>query len=95
MHALEDAVRNDLDEIAIRTLAVLDPIAVKVTNLKDGEVLTREAPDFPRKPDSAKHTIKCTNKCYVERSDVLHMAHKDFFGLAPGTICGLKYFGVV
>jgi len=24
----------------------------------------------------------------------LHRAHKDFFGMAPDTLCGLKYFGV-
>ena len=22
------------------------------------------------------------------------MAHKDFYGMAPGTLCGLKYYGV-
>lgn len=50
MHALEDAVRNDLDAVAIRTLAVLEPVLVKITNIKDGEVKVLDVPDFPRDP---------------------------------------------
>lgn len=48
MHALENAIRNDLDEVAVRTLAVLDPVLVKITNMKDGEPKVMEVPDFPR-----------------------------------------------
>jgi len=94
MHALEDAVRNDLDNAAIRTLAVLEPVLVHITNIKDGEVKVLEVPDFPRDPKSTTHKVKALNKVYIEKADVLHMAHKDFFGMAPGTLCGLKYFGV-
>lgn len=32
---------------------------------------------------------------WVEREDTLAKDHKDFFGLAPGKIVGLKYAGVV
>lgn len=55
MHTLEDAIRNDLDETAIRTLAVLDPVVGKITNIKDGEVKVLNVPDFPRDPKSKTH----------------------------------------
>lgn len=95
MHCLEDKIRDDLDIVAIRTLAVINPVLVKITNMKEGEVIPIEAPDFPRLGDkSPLHKLSGMNQVYIERDDVLHMAHKDFFGMAPGTLCGLKYFGV-
>jgi len=94
MHSLEDSIRNNLDVVAVRTLAVLDPVLVNITNMKDDEVRVIEAADFPALgKESSTHKIEGRNKVYVERSDVLHVAHKDFFGMAPDTLVGLKYFG--
>ena len=55
MHTLEDAIRNDLDECAIRTLAVLEPVLVNITNIKDGTVKILNVADFPRNPESKTH----------------------------------------
>lgn len=46
MHALENAIRNDLDECAVRTLAVLEPVLVKITNITEPKSM--DVPDFPR-----------------------------------------------
>lgn len=41
------------------------------------------------------HKIKLTNKIYVEREDVRLEDHKEFLGMAPGKLVGLKYgFGL-
>lgn len=93
-HTFEDKIRENLDIVAVRSLAVLDPVLVNITNMKDDETKSIQAADFPKVKDSKTHTILGTNKVYIEKSDVLHVAHKDFFGMAPGTLCGLKYFGV-
>ena len=31
----------------------------------------------------------------MEREDVRTVDHKDFFGIAPGKVAGLKYFGII
>jgi len=41
------------------------------------------------------HKINLTNKIYVEREDVRVEDHKEFLGMAPGKLVGLKYgFGL-
>jgi glutaminyl-tRNA synthetase len=47
MHNLEDKIRDNLDVTAKRTLSVLEPVLVNITNMKDGEVKKIEALDFP------------------------------------------------
>lgn len=47
MDLLENKIREELDNISVRTLAVLDPIVVNITNMKDDEVKIMEVKDFP------------------------------------------------
>ena len=44
---LEHIIRKDLDKVCPRTLAVIDPVFVTITNLKDDEVFEIDVPDFP------------------------------------------------
>jgi len=47
------------------------------------------------KSRKSTHKIKLTNKIYVEREDVRLDDHKEFLGMAPGKLVGLKYgFGL-
>lgn len=47
MDLLENKIREELDVCAIRTLAVLEPVLVNITNMKDDEIKIIEAKDFP------------------------------------------------
>ena len=48
MGVLENAVRNDLNVRAPRTMAVLDPLKVVLTNYPEGETEWLEAPLHPQ-----------------------------------------------
>jgi glutaminyl-tRNA synthetase len=43
----DHAVKGVLDKICPRTLAVTEPVGLEITDLKDDETLTFEAPNFP------------------------------------------------
>ncbi|KAL4465850.1 hypothetical protein ABPG74_004087 [Tetrahymena malaccensis] len=92
---LEHCIRKDLDNTTKRTMAVIDPVKVTITNLPDTYEQVLEAPDFPTQVERGSHKITFTNSVYVEREDTQLKDHKDFFGLAPGKVVGLKYAGVV
>lgn len=44
---LEHCIRKDLDNTTKRTMAVIDPVKVTITNLPDTYEQVLEAPDFP------------------------------------------------
>lgn len=67
---LEFIIRKELDYKAKRSLAVVDPVLVHITNLADDFFKSIQAPDFPKDKDGPTHTINFTNKIYVEREDV-------------------------
>jgi len=86
---LEHYVRKDLDETALRTLAVLDPLLVEISNLDSSVVV--EAPLFPKNPENGKRSLTVHKNIYIEKSDFLEADKPNYFGLAPGKIVGLKY----
>lgn len=94
-HYLEFTIRKELDNVAKRTLAVIDPVVVHLVNLDKDFLKEIEASDFPRDKKSTTHKITLTNTVYVEREDISLIDHKDFFGLAPGQSAGLKYGCVI
>ena len=51
---LEHCIRKDLDFNCKRTMAVIDPVKVIVTNLDAGFEQTFDAPDFPTHPEKGK-----------------------------------------
>lgn len=91
---LEHCIRSDLDRVAPRTLAVIDPIPLHLTNIKQSKII--EAPDFPKEGVAkGAHKIALSSELYVDKEDVRLEDHKEFFGFAPNKIVGLKYAGVV
>lgn len=92
---LEHCIRKDLDGTTKRTMAVLDPIKVTITNLDNAFEQVLDVPDFPSNPEKGSHKVVFANTVWVEREDTQVKDHKDFFGLAPGKCVGLKYAGVV
>lgn len=86
---LEHCVRQDLDNRAPRTMAVLEPLRVVITNLTENSTL--EVPDFPKNPEKGSHKITVSPVIFIDKSDFQLSDSSSFFGLAPGKIVGLKY----
>lgn len=94
--SLEAALRDTLDPIAPRAMAVLDPVRLVITNwakLMGSESLLDEctAPVNPRDPESDLRRFKIGREVWVERTDYEDGQTKGFFRLFPGNKVRLKY----
>jgi glutaminyl-tRNA synthetase len=83
MSVLENAVRNELNEQTPRTMAVLDPLKVVLTNYPEGETEWLEAARHPQKPEMGTRKIPLTREIWVERGDFMEKPPRKFFRLRP------------
>ena len=87
---LEHAVRDDLNKIAPRAMAVLNPVKVVITNYPEGKVETVTMENNPEQEDAGVHSMPFSREIYIEREDFMENPPKKFFRLAPGNEVRLK-----
>ena len=87
---LEHCLREDLNDTAERTMAVLRPVKLVITNYPDGETEEMEAINNPENEADGTHTITFSKELWIERADFMEDAPKKFFRLAPGREVRLK-----
>ncbi len=80
---LEHAVRDDLNKVATRGMAVINPVKVVITNYPEGQVETVEMENNPEEPGSGTHEMPFSREIYIERDDFMENPPKKFFRLAP------------
>jgi glutaminyl-tRNA synthetase len=80
---LENAVRNDLNVRAPRTMAVLDPLKVVLTNFPEGETEWLEAAVHPQDESMGTRRVPLTREIWIERGDFMEDAPRKFFRLKP------------
>ncbi len=85
----ENIVRNHLNKKAIRTMAVLDPLKVIVTNYDRG-VEWLEVENNPEDPASGKRTIAFSREIYIEQDDFMEIPSDNYYRLSPGKMVRLK-----
>lgn len=88
---LEFCLRQDLETIAPRRMAVLDPLKVTITNFPEGGVEWFPGPNNPGDPAMGERKVPLTREIYIEREDFLENPPKKFFRLAPGVEVRLRY----
>jgi glutaminyl-tRNA synthetase len=98
--SLEAALRDSLDPIAPRAMAVLDPVKLVITNW--GELMGGDdtlddcsAPVHPHHPEMGKREFKLGREVWIERTDYEEVQPKGFFRLFPGNKVRLKYGHVI
>ncbi|MBQ8430898.1 MAG: glutamine--tRNA ligase, partial [Clostridia bacterium] len=64
---LEYFIRNTLNEVSKRVMAVLDPIKLVITNMEGEEYIELE--DYPQNEETSKRTYKFGKELLIERSD--------------------------
>jgi len=84
MGVLENALRDDLNDRAPRTMAVLNPLKVVLTNYPEGEAEWIEAAIHPQKPEMGAREVPLSREIWVEREDFMEDPPKKFFRLRPG-----------
>ncbi len=84
MGVLENAVRSDLNVRAPRTMAVLDPVKVVLTNFPEGETEWLEAPVHPQDEAMGTRKVALTREIWIERGDFMEDPPRKFFRMKPG-----------
>lgn len=95
INLLEACLRDDLNKLSTRTMVVLDPVKLTITNYPDGktEILTGE--NNPENPDAGHHDIPFGKHIWVERDDYMEEAPKKYFRLTPGADVRLKHAYII
>ncbi|MBI0328953.1 glutamine--tRNA ligase/YqeY domain fusion protein [Burkholderia plantarii] len=95
MSVLEGALRDDLDEKAPRTAAVLDPLKLVIDNYPEGQSEACTAPVHPHHPERGQRTFPISRELWIERDDFQEAPAKGYFRLYPGNKVRLRYGYVV
>jgi glutaminyl-tRNA synthetase len=92
---LEDCMREHLNEVAPRRMAVLDPVKLVIENYPEGNEEFAEVPNHPQKPDWGKRSVPFSRELWIEREDYAETPPKGYFRLFPGNQVRLRYGYVV
>lgn len=93
--ALEGAVRDHLDAIAPRAIAVLDPLKLILDNYPAGQSEVCTAPVHPKHPEMGVRTFPLSRELWIEREDFMEAPSKGYFRLYPGNKVRLRYGYVI
>ncbi len=88
---LEESLRRDLNEVALRMMVVLDPIKLCITNYPEDKEEFFEVHDNPEDEHSPLYKIPFSRVLYIEREDFSEDPPKKFFRLGVGREVRLKY----
>jgi glutaminyl-tRNA synthetase len=86
---LEFCLREDLNETALRAMAVLDPIKLIITNYEDGKTEMLNSENGPLE-EMGVRSIPFSKELWIEREDFMEVPAKKWFRLAPGSTVRLK-----
>ncbi len=92
---LDQALREDQDPVALRSVAILDPLKLVITNFPADHVEPCHAPRNPHAPDAGMREFGLTREVWIEREDFAEVPPKKYFRLFPGNSVRLKYGYVV
>jgi glutaminyl-tRNA synthetase len=88
---LEHCLREDLNRRAPRSMAVLRPLKVVLTNYPEGKFEELDADVNPEDASAGKRKIPFSRELWIEQDDFQENPPKKFFRLAPGREVRLKY----
>ena len=77
-HFLEFCVREDLNKIAPRVMAVLDPVKLVITNYPDGQEEWLDAENNPEEEVMTYRKVPFSKELYIEREDFQEEATRNF-----------------
>jgi len=91
---LENSIRDHLNSIAPRFMAVLDPIKVVITNYPDHPEML-EAVNNPEDETAGVRQLPFSKELFIERVDFMENPPSKFFRLKPGGEVRLRYAYVI
>ena len=86
---LEFCIREDLNNSAMRVMAVLDPVRLVITNYPQGTTENLVSENGPDETYGTR-TIPFGKELWIEREDFMEVPARKWFRLAPGAMVRLK-----
>lgn len=87
---LEHCLREDLNETAQRTMAVLRPVKLIITNYPEDKTETFEVENNPNRPEDGTRTVTFSRELFIEQDDFMEEPVKGYFRMFPGNEVRLK-----
>ena len=88
---LEHCLREDLNANAERTMGVLHPVKLVITNYPEGKSEIFDVENNPTDPNSGTHEISFSRECWIEADDFMEVPAPKYKRLFPdGPECRLK-----
>jgi glutaminyl-tRNA synthetase len=87
---LEHFIREDLHDKAPRTMGILRPLKVIITNYPEDSVEMLEAENNPDDPSMGTRQIPFSREIYIEQEDFMENPPSKYFRLFPGNEVRLK-----
>lgn len=87
---LEFCVREDLNKVAPRVMAVLDPVKLIIDNYPEGQEEWLDAENNPEDENAGSRKVPFSKELYIERDDFMENANSKYFRLTLGKEVRLK-----
>ena len=88
---LEHCIRQHLNKVAPRVMAVLRPLKVVITNYPEGHSEQLDAINNPEDESAGTRAVPFGRELYIERDDFMEDPPRKFYRLAPGREVRLRY----
>ena len=91
LHKLEYHIRQHLNQVARRVMAVINPLKVVIDNYPDDFAEDMQAINNPEDESAGTRTAPFSKTLYIERDDFMEDPPRKFYRLAPGREVRLRY----
>ena len=88
---LENSLRDHLNKVAPRRMAVLDPVKLVIDNYPEGQTEMLTAINNPENEADGTREVPFSRELYIEREDFMEEAPKKYFRLTLGREVRLRY----
>ena len=88
---LEFSLREHLNKVAPRRMAVLDPVKVVIDNYPEGQTEMLDAVNNPENAADGTRKVPFSRELYIEREDFMEDAPKKYFRMTIGQEVRLRY----
>ncbi len=88
---LENSLRDHLNKVAPRRMAVLNPVKLVIDNYPEGQTEMLTAVNNPENEADGTRQVPFSRELYIEREDFMEDAPKKFFRLSLGREVRLRY----
>ena len=88
---LEFCVREDLNKVAERRMAVVNPLKVVITNYPEGKTEEVKCINNPENEEAGTRQVPFSREIYIERDDFMEEPPKKYYRLSPGKEVRLRY----